>query len=300
MSFCVPQTPKQCPFSSLHAHRVLFCHEKILSFATFNKIKGMNRPVRMSFCSQKGGVGKTVFTILFASYLHYKRGMNVAVLDCDYPQHSLLKLRAREVSKLRSIQTYSNSFKKQMEALKKKPYPVIGSDINVAISDSINLCSDMPGTYDVIFFDFPGTINTPGMLSALAEMDYLFIPIEADRVVLESEIEFAHLMSELYRDLGKSSKLHLYWNRMQRSVKTLLYTSYEKVIEEVGLSVLSERIPMAAAFQKEMEQENDPKMIFRSTLFPFSQAALRGTSVPMETFFNEIITITELKTKNNE
>jgi len=41
-------------------------------------------------------------------------------------------------------------------------------------------------------------------------------------------------------------------------------------------------------------------MIFRSTLFPFSQAALRGTSVPMETFFNEIITITELKTKNNE
>ena len=260
----------------------------------------MNKTIRMSFCSQKGGVGKTVFTILFASYLHYKQGMNVAVLDCDYPQHSLLKLRAREIEKLRSIQTYSILFKKQMETLNKKTYPIIGSNINVAISDSKKLCKEMPDTYDVIFFDFPGTINTPGMLSALAAMDYLFIPIEADRVVLESEIEFAHLMSELYRDLGKSSELYLYWNKMQRSVKTTLYTSYEKVITEIGLSVLSKRIPMAAAFQKEMEPENDPRMIFRSTLFPFSQAALRGTSVPMEDFFNEIITIIKLKTKSNE
>ena len=76
----------------------------------------------------------------------------------------------------------------------------------MAITDS----SKLGENYDVIFFDFPGTINTPGMLSALAGMDYLFIPIEADRVVLESEIEFAHLMTMLYQDLEKSSQLHLY------------------------------------------------------------------------------------------
>lgn len=247
----------------------------------------MNKPVKISFCSQKGGVGKTVFTILFASYLHYKTGMNVAVLDCDYPQHSLLKFRAREIANLRRLQNYSDAFKKQMSMLNKKSYPIIGSNIDVAISDSSKLDED----YDVIFFDFPGTINTPGMLSALAGMDHLFIPIEADRVVLESEIEFAHLMTMLYQDLGKSSQLHLYWNRTQRSVKTLLYANYDKVIFEVGLSVLSNRIPLAVAFQKEMEPESDPKLIFRSTLFPFTHAALRGTNVPIEDFFNEIITI---------
>ena len=144
----------------------------------------MNKPVKISFCSQKGGVGKTVFTILFASYLHYKTGMNVAVLDCDYPQHSLLKFRAREIANLRRLQNYSDAFKKQMSMLNKKSYPIIGSNIDVAISDSSKLDEDC----DVIFFDFPGTINTPGMLSALAGMDHLFIPIEADRVVLESDI----------------------------------------------------------------------------------------------------------------
>ena len=29
--------------------------------------------------------GKTTLTVLVASYLHYVKGMNVAVVDCDYP-----------------------------------------------------------------------------------------------------------------------------------------------------------------------------------------------------------------------
>lgn len=260
----------------------------------------MDRPLKISFCSQKGGVGKTVFTTLLASYLHYNMDVTVAILDCDYPQHSLQKLRTREIAKLKAIRAYADVFTDKMSVKGKKPYPVIGSNIDTALSDFKKLSSDAGQKYDVVFFDFPGTINTPGMLSALAEMDYLFIPIEADRVVLESEIEFAHLMSELYRNLGKPSELYLYWNRIQRKVRTSLYDSYEKVIAEIGLSVLPVRIPLAAAFQKEMEFQADPRMIFRSTLFPFSKAALRGTSVPMDDFFQEIITLTKLKNSNNE
>jgi cellulose biosynthesis protein BcsQ len=53
-------------------------------------------PVYISFCTQKGGAGKSVFTTLAASCLHYEMGYNVAVIDCDYPQWSIQNMRKRE------------------------------------------------------------------------------------------------------------------------------------------------------------------------------------------------------------
>ena len=42
------------------------------------------QPVFFCVCSQKGGVGKSTFTILLASWLHYALGRDVLVVDCDY------------------------------------------------------------------------------------------------------------------------------------------------------------------------------------------------------------------------
>ena len=39
-----------------------------------------SKTVFIAFSSQKGGVGKSTFTVLAASILHYKLGYNVAVL----------------------------------------------------------------------------------------------------------------------------------------------------------------------------------------------------------------------------
>ena len=39
---------------------------------------------RIAVCNQKGGVGKSTFTVLLASYLHYIAGHDVLVVDCDY------------------------------------------------------------------------------------------------------------------------------------------------------------------------------------------------------------------------
>ena len=43
----------------------------------------------VAFSTQKGGVGKTTLTVLVASYLHYVKGYDVAVIDCDFPQYSI-------------------------------------------------------------------------------------------------------------------------------------------------------------------------------------------------------------------
>jgi len=54
-------------------------------------------PLFIAFSTQKGGMGKTTLTVLAASYLHYVKNLDVAVIDCDYPQHSLAEMRRRDV-----------------------------------------------------------------------------------------------------------------------------------------------------------------------------------------------------------
>lgn len=59
------------------------------------------RPILVAFSNQKGGVGKSTVTIVLASYFNYVKGLNVAVVDCDYPQFSLDKLRGRDLKNLK-------------------------------------------------------------------------------------------------------------------------------------------------------------------------------------------------------
>ena len=56
-----------------------------------------NTPVSIAVCNQKGGVGKSTFTVLLASHLHYTLQRDVLVVDCDYPQWSIYNQRSREL-----------------------------------------------------------------------------------------------------------------------------------------------------------------------------------------------------------
>ena len=57
-------------------------------------------PLFVALSNQKGGVGKSTFTVLLASYFHYLKGYNVLVVDCDYPQHSISTMRNWEVGNI--------------------------------------------------------------------------------------------------------------------------------------------------------------------------------------------------------
>lgn len=63
----------------------------------------------VAFSTQKGGVGKTTFTVLVASYLYYLKGYNVAVVDCDYPQHSISAMRKRDAEQVNSDEYYKRA-----------------------------------------------------------------------------------------------------------------------------------------------------------------------------------------------
>ena len=48
--------------------------------------------LNVAFATQKGGSSKTAITVLVAGYLHYRLGCPLAVIDCDFPQYTILYL----------------------------------------------------------------------------------------------------------------------------------------------------------------------------------------------------------------
>ena len=84
-------------------------------------------PLHVAFSTQKGGVGKTTFTVLAASYLYYLKGYDVAVVDCDYPQHSIAGMRNRDAEQVGADEDYKRMAYEQFTRLGKKAYPVLCS-----------------------------------------------------------------------------------------------------------------------------------------------------------------------------
>lgn len=252
------------------------------------------KTIFLAISTQKGGVGKSTLTAIAASYLDYVLGYNVAIIDCDYPQCSLHELRKREIQ-----QVSKNSFYKQkavtlFQTIGKQPYPIICSKPEEAISTAHEFLNKKPQTYDVVFFDMPGTINNSGMLITFLSMDYVFTPMYPSRIVMESTLAFISNIKELLatRKNLTLKDIYLFWNRIDGRVKRDLMDSYEKIITQLELKTLKTIIPQLVRFDKEQSSDGN-EAIFLSTIFPPDKALLKGSN--LEILMAEILMITGLK-----
>ncbi|MDR2146326.1 MAG: ParA family protein [Tannerella sp.] len=246
----------------------------------------------IAFSTQKGGMGKTAVTVLVASYLHYVKGYRVAVLDCDFPQHSIVRERRRD----EVLITGSGYFKRMaFEMYGKggvKAYRVRESTAETAVGDAQALIDSSEKPYDVIFFDLPGTLNSRGVVQTLSAMDYIFTPVSADRFVLESTLQYATMLNDhiISMNRGNLKGLFLFWNMVDSREKTPLYEAYENAIGELGLQIMKTPLPNSVRFRKEMSE--DRNSIFRSTLFPADKTSLRGSNI--DSLADEICEILKL------
>lgn len=232
----------------------------------------------VAFSTQKGGAGKTTLTVLVASYLHYVKGYNVAVIDCDFPQHSIFEMRERDFSMVEGDEYYKGMAYEQFTRLEgKKAYPVIESNTKEAIADAEHLIPQ--GNYDFIFFDLPGTLNNADLIPTLAKMDYIVAPIAADRLVLESTLDYIITVRDDIMGSGKASikGIYLLWNLVDGREKSELYEIYEAVIRDLGFTTLKTFIPDSKRFRK--EQSISHKALFRSTLFPMDKTLVKGSNI---------------------
>ena len=250
------------------------------------------QPLHVAFATQKGGSGKTTLTVLTASYLHYACGVPLAVLDCDFPQYSLYEMRQRDSRAVLGNEYLKRMAYERMREPGRAAYPVQKCRVERAPDMAAELAGS--GDYDLIFFDLPGTVNSTGILRTIAQMDYLFAPVSADRTVLESTLSFLDVLRRMM--LGKETSrlkgLYLFWNQVDRREKSGLYEHYGKVIAGMGLPMLSTRIPDAKRFRKEVDEES--RRVFRSTLFAPERRMMAGSHIPE--LANEILSILKLPT----
>lgn len=121
-------------------------------------------PLFIAFASQKGGVGKTAFTVLTAGILHYQRGYNVAVVDCDAPQHSITQMRSRDMERIGENDSLKVALYRQHEQLRKLAYPIIESDPENAVADFNRYREERGMEFDIVLFDLPGTLRSIGVI----------------------------------------------------------------------------------------------------------------------------------------
>jgi cellulose biosynthesis protein BcsQ len=254
-------------------------------------------PLFIAFSTQKGGMGKTAVTVLTASYLHYVKGYRVAIIDCDFPQHSIVKERERDSDLVLKDDYFKRAAYNQFSTLGIKAYHVKESTAADAIGDAENLMETSSKPFDAIFFDLPGTLNSNGVIRTLASMDYIFTPISADRLVLESTLQYATMLHDHIITAGKGNlkELHLFWNMVDGREKTPLYEAYESAIAELGLQIMKTFLPDSKRFRKEMSSER--KTIFRSTLFPPDKNILKDSNI--EELVAEICQIVKLEDNGN-
>jgi cellulose biosynthesis protein BcsQ len=254
----------------------------------------MNRETLfVSFSTQKGGMGKTAVTVLMASYLHYFKGYHAAVIDCDFPQHSIVQERKRDSALVMENDFFKRMAYGQFSTMGIKAYPVRESNAAEAIRDADSLMEKSEKPFDIVFFDLPGTLNSEGVIKTLASMDYIFTPISADRLVLESTLQYATMLNDHIISLNKGNLkgLYLFWNMVDGREKTPLYEAYEGAIAELGLPVMNTSLPDSKRFRKEMSGER--RSVFRSTLFPPDKGLLKDSCI--DELSDEICQIVKLE-----
>jgi len=251
-------------------------------------------PIYVAFSTQKGGAGKTTLTALIASYLHYERDYNVAIIDCDFPQLSIYNMRERDLAMALEDEFYRGMAYEQFTRLEgKKAYPVVRSNTDNAIADAEKIVEESEKGFDIIFFDLPGTMNNRGLIHTLAHMDYIIAPISASRVVMESTLDYLITVRDNIVASGKSNikSMYLLWNLVDGREKSELYEVYEGVIRELEFPLLKTFLPNSVRFRR--EQNIDHKPLILSTLFPPDKSLLKGSNI--DTLTGELL---ELLTGN--
>ena len=247
----------------------------------------------VAFSNQKGGVGKSVFATSFASYLHYRKNKNVIVVDCDYPQHSIMAMRERDIGMVNSNDHYKEMLVKQYDRIRKKAYPILSSPTLHAIETAENFIANNEGEYDIVIFDLPGTINSSGVLSTLINVNHVFCPAIPDKIVMHSSLAFVATMSHIIKEnpTYRLKSIHLFWNMLIKRENRELYDMYSKIISEMNIPVLQTEIHHTVKFKKEMSVSGNA--VFRSTLFPPDDELIKATK--FETLMDEICQIINIQ-----
>ena len=219
---------------------------------------------------------------------------DVVVMDCDYPQWSVHKLRKRETEQVSKNAFYLKKAKGLFQEIGKWTYPVVPTQPEKVLEDTLRFLSNEKEKYDLVLFDLPGTVNNKSVIQVYFNMDYLFVPITTSRINMESTLSFIVTINDI---LKASSSIPLknifpFWNRIMHRERRELLACYEGAIAELGVSIMQTRIPNSVRFDREQSITGKDRL-FLSTVFPPDKPLLKGSNWGL--FISEFLKLTDLK-----
>lgn len=231
----------------------------------------------VALSNQKGGVGKSAFTILLASYFHYVENLNVAVIDCDSPQHSLVRMRDRDKKAIDRSDHYKQQMMAQWERIQKKAYPIVGVRAEKAREAADELVRNSENHIDLVLVDLPGTVDAQGVFRTIVNMDYVITPITADKMVMQSSLSFSTTVLDYIRDRPEIplKDILFFWNKIERRANTEVFDIYRMMMQRLKLTVLETTVPDTCRYDKELSVSS--KSYFRCTLLPPPAKLLKGS-----------------------
>lgn len=155
-------------------------------------------PLFVAVSNQKGGVGKSALTVVLSSYLHFEKNLNVAIIDCDSPQHSLVRMRERDKKAIANSVYFQQLLQQQWNRVPKKAYPIVGATSEKAREAADKLAAN--GDYDLIFVDLPGTVESTGVFRTIVNMDYVLTPTTPDLIIMQSTLAFSTTVLDYIRN----------------------------------------------------------------------------------------------------
>ena len=255
------------------------------------------RPLFLGFSSQKGGVGKSTLAEIVSSILYYEQGINLFVMDCDLSQDSFYKLREREKSIVQESEELSKSMQEYFHHLGKKAYRIYKSAPKEAVRTARSKIDGISNEkYQLVIFDFPGHAGTTELMELSLQMDYILSPIEADIQSLVSCLAYAKTITEIGVSMSDSriKDIILFWNKVDRRVRSIIIDEYTKLIDEYELTLLPGYVYATHRFSHELSTYG-LRGVFRSTYQPPARGLRMGTG--LDELVNEIIQRLKLKTK---
>lgn len=215
---------------------------------------------------------------MLASYLHYVKEKNVAIIDCDTLQHSVSHMRKRDMQTVEKSDEYKQLMMTQWERIRKKAYTIVDSSPAEA-RNKINELLEANTELDIILVDLPGSLSSEGVFKTIINMDYVLTPIVADRMVMQSTMAFATAVLDYLKSKPEIplKDFLFFWNKVDRRASTEVYNAYRKIMERLNLSTLKTVLPESRRFDKELSMQG--KLFFRSTLFPPPARMLKGSGI---------------------
>jgi cellulose biosynthesis protein BcsQ len=206
----------------------------------------------ITFYNEKGGVGKSSFSILYASWLSYKYGIKVGVTDFN---NRLATYRNDEKIFLKSM----NSFDKYASV---NPWPIINEDMREVLQYNYPLmghalwfdkeCREgQLKNLDVIILDFPGAVSGEEVIQMTMSknISLCVIPTDRDEQTVRATLGTTRIL------LKTNTPFCLFMNQIQPFTDKKVYVKTMETYKRKQFRILPDMVSFSERMRKLSEND---------------------------------------------